>query len=253
MSVSAATERAVRLRGGSEPPRAAPAVAPRRAVAIGDPQTSAERWFGALAAHGLLGDDGWLRPDVRLVAMGDYFDYHVPERDRARVEGVLILGWLATHAPAQVTLLAGNHDLARVMEFAHVDDDRFRAAADAAAAITALPRDRAERGRSLQYYISSSAQWRFADGAVRRRPPGTLLNERPRERFEGPDAVTIPTDEVHGGRGAEGRRRARRAREGETRGSRSGWRHVLERVGGGDAVDSGPPSRRSRTSGCVRK
>jgi hypothetical protein len=85
MSVSAAIERAVRLRGGAAlHPR--PVVAPLRAVAIGDPQTSTDRWFGALAAHGLLADDGWLRPDVRLTAMGDYFDYHVPERERAREE-----------------------------------------------------------------------------------------------------------------------------------------------------------------------
>ena len=113
-------------------------------MAIGDPQSSTERWFGALAAHGLLGDDGWLRPDVRLVAMGDYFDYHVPERDRARVEGVLILGWLAAHAADHVALLLGNHDASRVMELALVDDDRFRAAADAAAELLRIPRE--ERG-----------------------------------------------------------------------------------------------------------
>jgi len=148
MSLNAAIERSARLRDGAEPPRPAPRVAPRRAVAIGDPQTSTERWFGALAAHGLLGDDGWLQPDVRLTAMGDYFDYHVPERDRARVEGLLLLGWLAAHAPAQVTLLAGNHDLARVMELARVDDDRFRAAADEGAAVAALPRDRRAAGEA---------------------------------------------------------------------------------------------------------
>jgi hypothetical protein len=140
MSITAAVDRAHRLRDGAEPPRAAATGPATRTVAIGDPQSTTDRWFGALAAHGLLGTDGWLRPEVRLVAMGDYFDYHVPERDRARVEGVLILGWLAAHAPAQVTLVAGNHDVARVMEFADVDDDEFRTAAEAATAVIALPR-----------------------------------------------------------------------------------------------------------------
>jgi len=146
MSVNAAIERAIRLRDGAvlQPP--AWSERPARIVAIGDPQSSSERWFGALAAHGLLGDDGWLRPDVRLVTMGDYFDYYVPERERARVEGVLILGWLAAHSSEHVTLLFGNHDAARVMELAGLGDERFRAAADAAGEIIQLPRDqRGER------------------------------------------------------------------------------------------------------------
>lgn len=125
------------LRANRQPaPRFTGAV---RAFAIGDPQTSATRFFGALATHGLLGPAGWLRPDVRLVALGDYFDYHVPEREAARVEGVLILTWLAAHAPAQVTVIAGNHDLSRVMELASIDDARFREAADLARTIYDLP------------------------------------------------------------------------------------------------------------------
>ena len=110
-----------------------------RVFAIGDPQTSAERFFGALAARGLVGDDGWLRPGVQLISMGDHFDYHVPERDRARVEGVLILGWLAAHPRDRVRILAGNHDLARVMELAATDDARFLAAGDFAREIYAAP------------------------------------------------------------------------------------------------------------------
>jgi hypothetical protein len=141
MSADAAIERALGLRDRTEPGPPAPGGSPVRTVAIGDPQSSSERFFGALAVAGLLGDDGWLRPGVRLVAMGDYFDYHVPERDRARVEGVLILGWLAAHAPSQVTLLFGNHDAARVMELAAIGDDRFRAAAEAGVAIGRAPRD----------------------------------------------------------------------------------------------------------------
>jgi len=112
--------------------------------AIGDPQSNTQRFFGALAAHGLLGDDGWLRRDVRLIAMGDYFDYYVPEREAARVEGVLVLAWLAAHPREQVPLLAGNHDLARVMELVSIDDARFREAGDLAREIYDLPHDRRE-------------------------------------------------------------------------------------------------------------
>jgi hypothetical protein len=133
--ITEALARAAEIRAGAgplAPALAAAPAAPRRVFAIGDPQTSADRFFSALAAHGLLGDDGWLRADVRLISMGDHFDYHVPERDRARVEGVLLLGWLAAHARDRVRILAGNHDLARVMEFATVDDARFLAAGDLA-------------------------------------------------------------------------------------------------------------------------
>jgi hypothetical protein len=140
IAITTALARATAIRAGAaaEPP--AP-VAPRRVFAIGDPQTSADRFFSALAARGLLAADGWLRPDVRLISMGDHFDYHVPERERARVEGVLILGWLAAHARAQVSILAGNHDLARVMELAAIDDARFRAAGDLARGLHEAPAD----------------------------------------------------------------------------------------------------------------
>lgn len=133
--IPTALARATALRAGAAVAPPAPA-APQRVFAIGDPQTSAERFFSALAARGLLADDGWLHRDVRLISMGDHFDYHVPERERARVEGVLILGWLAAHARAQVSILAGNHDLARVMEFVAVDDATFQAAGDVARGIS---------------------------------------------------------------------------------------------------------------------
>ncbi|HSK01600.1 MAG TPA: hypothetical protein VK932_10185 [Kofleriaceae bacterium] len=136
MTIPAAQSRATAIRAGEAPEPPTPA-APRRVLAIGDPQTSTERFFGALAAHGLLGEDGWLRADARLISMGDHFDYH--ERERARVEGVLVLGWLAAHARDHVQILAGNHDLSRVMELAAVDDARFLAAGDLARAIRAAP------------------------------------------------------------------------------------------------------------------
>lgn len=149
-AIDQAIDHATRLRL-LEPRRGPVPSAFTRRVAIGDPQTSARRWFGALAAHGLLGADGWLRPDVQLIAMGDYFDYRVAERDAARVEGVLILSWLAAHDPAHVTVLLGNHDVIRVIELATVSDERFREAADAAAPISELPR--AERRAATARFL----------------------------------------------------------------------------------------------------
>jgi hypothetical protein len=142
------TERAIEharaLRAGEA--RAPSPRQPSRTIAIGDPQTNSTRLFAALDHHGLLGDDGWLAPDVRLISMGDHFDYYVPEREAGRVEGVLVLGWLAAHPREQVTLLAGNHDLARVMELVAIDDARFLAAGDLARSIFDGPRgERAAR------------------------------------------------------------------------------------------------------------
>lgn len=137
-TVAAARDRADEARGGARAPAGA---IPARAFAVGDPQSSSARFFGALAAHDLLGADGWLARDVRLVAMGDYFDYHVPERAAAQVEGVRILAWLAAHPAEQVTILLGNHDTARVMELAAIDDERFELAHQRATAIVQLPRE----------------------------------------------------------------------------------------------------------------
>jgi hypothetical protein len=73
-----------------------------------------------LAAHGLLADDGTLFDDVRLVSIGDHFDWG-PVRDRARAtyDGLRTIAWLSSHPADQVILLAGNHDLARVGELLH--------------------------------------------------------------------------------------------------------------------------------------
>ncbi|MCU0659439.1 MAG: metallophosphoesterase [Polyangiaceae bacterium] len=115
-----------------------------RAYAVGDLQASAERIFDIFAHHGLLADDGALAPDVQLLAIGDYFDFgtrasgHVAT---ARRDGYDVLTYLAAHAPEQVVLLAGNHDLARVMELAEATFDRFEGAALLAAELVAL-RDR---------------------------------------------------------------------------------------------------------------
>ena len=98
-------------------------------MAIGDPQAPLETFFALLDAHGLRDDDGRVAPDVHLVVMGDYFDWGArDDRERARQSGRRLLEWLAAHPREQVTLLLGNHDLARVGELAHLDDDTFRRA-----------------------------------------------------------------------------------------------------------------------------
>jgi hypothetical protein len=130
---------AIREGGAAGSPRAL-AYRPVRRVAIGDPQTTAARFFAVLARHGLLAEDGWLRDDVGVISMGDHFDIDVAERARAQVEGVSILGWLAAHAREQVTILLGNHDAARVMELATTTDERFQAAAALGRTILATPK-----------------------------------------------------------------------------------------------------------------
>jgi hypothetical protein len=110
----------------------APALAepPTHAVAIGDPQASAETFFAILSRAGLLTPEGWLRPDVRLVSIGDHFDYgSFAIRAEAARSGLSILSWLAAHSPEHVTLIAGNHDLARVAELIGFDDATFDRAA----------------------------------------------------------------------------------------------------------------------------
>ncbi|MEZ4401128.1 MAG: metallophosphoesterase [Kofleriaceae bacterium] len=111
-----------------------------RSVAIGDPQCHAAKLFAVLDHAGVLGDDGRLRPDVQLVSIGDHFDFGTRAAgtlDDARRDGPAVLRWLCAHDPAQVTVLVGNHDLARVDELAAADDATFAAAALAAPAVLA--------------------------------------------------------------------------------------------------------------------
>lgn len=132
----------------NKPTKDAPAVSsiPTRRVAIGDPQTTAPHFFEVIDAHGLLSEDGWLDPSARLITMGDYFDIAVEQRTQGQIDGELILGWLAVHAPHHVTIVLGNHDLARVMEFAYADDAQFAAAATHARTLLELPREQREPG-----------------------------------------------------------------------------------------------------------
>jgi hypothetical protein len=111
-----------------------------RRVAIGDPQAPFEKVLAVLDRRGLLGSDGRVVPDVQLVSMGDHFDWGPAEkREAAGRSASLMLAWLAAHAPDQVVLLAGNHDLGRVGELASFDDEswnRARVEADAIARLS---------------------------------------------------------------------------------------------------------------------
>ncbi len=97
-----------------------------RFVAMGDPQAPFSTVLSVLRTHGLLGADDRLVSDVHLVSMGDHFDWgQRAARSEATRDGVTTLLWLSSHPPEQVTLLLGNHDLARVGELAGFDDETF--------------------------------------------------------------------------------------------------------------------------------
>src|ERR1041385_2743905 len=95
----------------------------RRTLMIGDPQAPFARVMEVLEKHGALDGDR-LAADVKLVSIGDHFDYHFNDFETAGREGLRLLRWLADHGD-QVVLMFGNHDAARVMELIGFDDDRF--------------------------------------------------------------------------------------------------------------------------------
>lgn len=103
-----------------------------RWFAMGDPQTTLEKFLEVLRRSDLLAGDR-LRDGVGLISIGDHFDFE-SKRDRDAVSraGTDILRWLASHSPAQVILLLGNHDAARVMELAFETDESFAEARRAA-------------------------------------------------------------------------------------------------------------------------
>lgn len=131
MALAAARTRATEaLNHGSKSPHAITQIS--KWYAVGDPQTTFTRFSTALK-H-LIGEDGWLKPTIGLVSMGDHFDFLSPKKDdpegraAAGLEGQLILAWLAAHPPEQVPIILGNHDACRVIELSHVDDPEFIAA-----------------------------------------------------------------------------------------------------------------------------
>jgi hypothetical protein len=98
-------------------------------TAIGDPQAPLSSFFNILDTHGLLGDDGRLKPEVALTSIGDHFDYGPPAwRKFATQEGLQLLAWLASHPADQVTIILGNHDLARVDQLHGIDQKTYERA-----------------------------------------------------------------------------------------------------------------------------
>ncbi|MBK8233452.1 MAG: metallophosphoesterase [Candidatus Eisenbacteria bacterium] len=98
----------------------------RRTVAIGDPQAPFETVLRVLDRAELLGEDGRIAPDAHLISMGDHFDWGKrSERAYATESALQLLSWLAVHDPSRITLILGNHDLARVCELAPFDEATF--------------------------------------------------------------------------------------------------------------------------------
>jgi hypothetical protein len=119
--------------------------------AIGDPQTTFEKFRSILDHHGLLGPDGRLRDEVSLLSIGDHFDFSGRGGPVAvGQEGLRLLRWLASHPPKQAIILAGNHDLARVMELAAFTNARFGEARAAALQIKGRGRKDPATGRALE-------------------------------------------------------------------------------------------------------
>lgn len=94
---------------------------------MGDPQAPFAKVLEVLLWHRALDGDR-LAKDVVLISIGDHFDYDLRDHKTAAQEGLKLLRWLASHESDQVVLLFGNHDAARVMELATIDDARFEAA-----------------------------------------------------------------------------------------------------------------------------
>lgn len=113
----------------------------RRRVAIGDPQAPLLQFLSILEVNHLLGEDGRLAEDVHLVSLGDHFDWGTnAQRKQATREGLELLAWLAAHPADQVTLLLGNHDLARVGEMVRFQNGNFEQVQEEATRIyTARP------------------------------------------------------------------------------------------------------------------
>jgi hypothetical protein len=125
-----------------------------RTLVMGDPQAPFSKVLDVLRWHRAL-DGERLANDVVLVSIGDHFDYDLRDPRAAGQEGLKILRWLASHDPAQVRLLLGNHDVSRVMELATISDDEFERARSLATSIDETERADgrgAARERTIKEY-----------------------------------------------------------------------------------------------------
>jgi len=98
-----------------------------RVVVVGDPQTTFEQFIAVLRARDVLTVNDVVRPSIRLVSIGDHFDFGregIDSQAAARA-GIEIMNWLRGHPKSQVRILVGNHDICRVMEFASLTDADF--------------------------------------------------------------------------------------------------------------------------------
>ena len=95
-----------------------------RTFVMGDPQAPFAKVLEVLDRHQALAGDR-LAGDVTLVSIGDHFDYDFRDPITAGQEGLKLVRWLVSHDRAQVRLLFGNHDAARVMELATLSDAQF--------------------------------------------------------------------------------------------------------------------------------
>jgi hypothetical protein len=154
-----------------------------RTLAVGDPQAPLATFLQILDLHGALGADGLLAPEVELITMGDYFDWGAPaERAAAADDALALLTWLALHPREQVSILAGNHDLARVGELHGVGDEDFAAAQTLADAAYFAADEAAARRFSVEHPRYPSAELVARDLSTYRSSQGALvqrlLNER---------------------------------------------------------------------------
>ena len=153
-----------------DPAGAPPArrVEPSLRVAMGDPQAPLPRVLEILDRHDLLGDDGRVHPRAGLVSMGDHFDWGAPsERAFAAESGFALLAWLSAHPADQVSILVGNHDLARVGELAAYDDARFAEARAEALALRRIPMHQPGRAERRHAFLTVHASLPSVGVAVR--------------------------------------------------------------------------------------
>lgn len=172
-------------------------------IAVGDPQAPLETFLRLLDQHGLITPYGALRDDVLLVSMGDHFDWgKVEDRAQAAEDGRALLAWLVSHPADQVVVLAGNHDLSRVTEFAAMDDAAYvRARAEADTLYRAPAPDPAAERRFLENHPQfASAESLARDLSTFSTAQRTLVRDVLRAgRFRLAYAVSPHVLCVHGG------------------------------------------------------